>query len=527
MIGVDYFAVKRECDMRAYSAAECIFAWICFLSAFIFCRLFPVHESPLASFLFIVGIFTVTTVIILLRGVKLSVLSVIAAVSAILISAAVILSDNGFLIFFSYVYAINAFFYFVYAALGNSVKNGFQDLIVADYIKAVFVMPFHSITAFFKALFSGKIHNGGKLMLKLALGILIAFVPTVIVTVLLMYDSGFEDILYGMIPSFDFDLLSYLGSLIWSIPIGMYIYGLFISSADKKCADILSEEKCSAVLTKIKIAPTVTAVTAVIPLLFIYTVFFISQWKYYVSGFTGVLPPEFSYAQYARDGFFELCIVSFINLTVVGFLIAFMKRNGRASKVIFKCIAVIFSLITLVLITTALSKMFMYIECYGLTPLRVYATWFMAVLAAVFFILILKQFIPKMKYVAVSISVCIAMFAALSLCNVDSIIAEYNVDRYLDGTIDSVDMYAMNDLGISAVPALCRLAEEYDRENGTDITTGELDGISSTSTYYRLSKKLHGTSEYLSSDEYGIFDFTFPKHKAKKALIKLGIMEEN
>lgn len=513
-------------NARDFSEIECVFAWLSYILAFVFCRVFPIHESPLGAFIFIAALFAATAVTLMIRGERPGFLSYAAMVSALLVSSSLIITDNAFIIFFAYLYAICAYFYFVYSACGNSTKKGFSDLLLIDFIKALFVMPLHSLQFIFLAVFHGKAKSGGKLLLKLLFGLLIAIVPTTIVILLLGYDQSFLDLLDKITPSFDFDLFSYIYSLFCAVPISMYIYGAFISSVDKKCNDVLTEEKCSVSLTKIKIAPTVTAIAAVLPLLCIYVVFFISQWKYYVSGFTGVLPENFSYAEYAREGFFQLCAVSVINLIIIGALIAFMKRNTAFSKVIFKVICITLSVFTLVLITTAISKMVMYIDSYGLTPLRVYATWFMSVLSAIFVLMIIKQFVSKTKYVAASICICIVMFAALSLCNVDGFIAKYNVDRYLEGSLKTVDMDAMDDLGYAAIPHLCRIAEKMDEEMGTDIKTAELSEYPLTSTYYRLGIRLRRAVDHFNSGEDDVFDFTFPKHRAKKALSEYGFFEE-
>ena len=64
----------------------------------------------------------------------------------------------------------------------------------------------------------------------------------------------------------------------------------------------------------------------------------------------------------------------------------------------------------------------------------------------------------------------VVMFAALSLGGTDSFIAKYNVDRYLDGDTESIDIDALVDLGDAGVPQLVRLAEYFDEKNGTDIS---------------------------------------------------------
>ena len=45
----------------------------------------------------------------------------------------------------------------------------------------------------------------------------------------------------------------------------------------------------------------------------------------------------------------------------------------------------------------------------------------------------------------------------------------HNVDRYIQGDLDSVDLDELYDLGTPALPALLRYAEYCEQENGVDI----------------------------------------------------------
>ena len=236
----------------------------------------------------------------------------------------------------------------------------------------------------------------------------------------------------------------------------MCIFSLFISGTDNKPSRIFTKENFIKVSDKIRIAPLVTVLAAVIPLLAVYAVFFFSQRQYYVSGFTGVLPDNFSYAQYAREGFFELCKVSVINLTVI-VLITQLIKKGKASEITVKLLTVVFSAVTFLLIATAMSKLIMYIDRYGLTQKRVYAAWFMAVIAVIFLIITLSRFIKKISWIPTCACVVIAAFAGLALCNVDRQIAKFNVERYIDGTVKVVDAEALNSLGDAAIPEMAKL----------------------------------------------------------------------
>ena len=54
------------------------------------------------------------------------------------------------------------------------------------------------------------------------------------------------------------------------------------------------------------------------------------------------------------------------------------------------------------------------------------------------------------------------MFGLLALSNVDGFIVRYNVGRYLEGSLDTVDVFTMAELGDAAVPELVYLIEELE-----------------------------------------------------------------
>lgn len=493
---------------RKFTITETVFAWLSLLFGYLFCRVFPVSDSPFGGLLFTLMLFAVGYAVVFAMKKKPTVMAIAVSLSAAIISFSLIITSNSFIQFFAYSYALLAFGYFLYSSFGNSVKRGLSDFIVADFFKVVFVMPFCSLGHIFKAVFSGKGKGSGKVLLKILLGLGIALVPTLIIFGLLSYDSDFTNLLSNI---FDFnfgDVMSHIGSIILGVPIGMYIYGLFISSVDNKCKSVMSAEPSSKALNNMRIAPLITIIVAVVPIMFLYVVFFISQWKYYVSAFTNVLPSEFSYADYARNGFFELCIVSAINFLIIIAVILFLKRTNKLVYVTMRVTVVAISLSTLVLISTAMAKMFMYINAHGLTQKRVYTTWFMLLLAVVFILICVRLFIRSFKPVAVSFLWCVLMFALLALPNADAFIANYNVDRHINGTLDTVDIENMKDLDSSAVPALLRLYEHILENEGED--DGEL--------YHKLHQELYKRAEEIREKDDDIFSFTIPDAYAKKAL---------
>ncbi|MBQ4561677.1 MAG: DUF4173 domain-containing protein [Clostridia bacterium] len=498
-----------EEEKNNLSLTDTLFAWICLISAYLFCRISPVNDSPLGGFLFIVSLFAVSTVFLKIKGASFTPMAVISALSAVILCLGLVLSDNGVIHFFAYTYALVTYLYFVYAAFGNSLKKGFSDLVAIDYFKALFILPFVRFGALFAAVFSNK--KGSKAFRRLLIGIGIAIIPTVMVLALLSYDASFNKLI-DKIFDFEFgDLWSHFVSICLAFPLSAFGYGLFVSASEKQCEDKITADGCKNTSEKIKIAPLLTVAAATLPILVLYVIFFISQWKYYISGFTGVLPKGFVYSEYAREGFFQLCIVSVINLIIIALVSSFSKRNTKTRSAAAKVICILYAISSLVLIATAIAKLSMYIGIYGLTPLRVYAAWFEVVLAVIFILIILKQFIPRFNVVISSFAVLVVCFALLCVGNIDGCIADYNVDKYLDGSLNSVDIDLLRDLGDSAVPALVRLEE---------ATAGNIN--SHADAALDLFARWHTEKE----EEENIFSYTLPTYRAK-ALLKERIEEQS
>lgn len=513
------------------SAAQSVFAWVSLLAGYAFCRAFPASSNPLGGLLLMLGLYTVTVAVLLYDGVrKISALSIAVGLSGVAVTLGLALTENGMIREVSYAYSFAAYGYFVYSATGNSLEKGFSSLIAADFLRALFVLPFTSLARIFTALFgNSRSRSGGKTVAKVLLGFAVAIIPTAVIFALLSYDRGFTELFNKITGYFSFSkIFSHFFSFTFGVPLAMYIYGLLIASLEKKTFEKATPERYRRAYRKMNFAPAVTLIAAVLPILLVYVVFFVSQWQYYVSGFEGVLPDDQIYATYAREGFFQLCVVSAINFFIIIALNLFMNRKDDRPPVTLRILSVVLSVFTLVLMSTAMSKLIMYIKVYGLTPKRVHAAWFMAVLAVMFLLVTVKQFVLKIRLLSVCASVCVVMFAALALSGSGSAIAKYNVDRYLDGSLKTVDVTALEDLGDEAVPQLVRLAKAYDKKYGTDIRkqiNEEFDELPALNTdsysYYRTARALRKALE--RDEEIGVFSVTLPHLRAKKALEEAGL----
>ena len=196
----------------------------------------------------------------------------------------------------------------------------------------------------------------------------------------------------------------------------------------------------------------------------VYAAYLFSQLAYFFNGFMGFLPDGFTYAGYARKGFFELTAVSVINIILIILATALSrKKEGKLPPGI-KLPSLFLCLFSLVLAATEIAKMKMYMDNFGLTLLRIYTTVFTVFLAAVFIALIIHLFARRFPYFKVAVVIGAALIITTSFVSADRLVAEYNVSAYKSGVLESVDVRTITWLGDAAVPSLLELAQDSDSE---------------------------------------------------------------
>jgi hypothetical protein len=93
---------------------------------------------------------------------------------------------------------------------------------------------------------------------------------------------------------------------------------------------------------------------------------------------------EVSHAEYARRGFFELVTVAGLVLPLLLGLHAAMRRREPRHERVFRWLAGVQVVLLFVIMASAMHRMRLYQNAFGLTELRLYTTAFMLWLAAVF-----------------------------------------------------------------------------------------------------------------------------------------------
>ncbi|MEV0582046.1 DUF4153 domain-containing protein [Nonomuraea sp. NPDC050310] len=179
-----------------------------------------------------------------------------------------------------------------------------------------------------------------------------------------------------------------------------------------------------------------------------------------------------TYAEYARQGFFQLAVVSFIVLAIVTVASVVVRARGRARLVLAAELGTLCAL-TLVILFSALHRMDLYTEAYGLSRLRISvqaAIWW---LAAIFALVLIAGAVRLAGRGTVWLPRTVVLVSALGLVGFAAVDPEARVaESQVARGVDRVDYGYLRDLGADAVPALDRLPEPQRSCLLREIATG-------------------------------------------------------
>ena len=358
----------------------------------------------------------------------------------------------------NFLFLSGCFVYWVCSFAGTRLENKISIYFLSDMLHQLFVTPFCNFTGCFAGVRQIFVNNKkGKGVLSGVIGVLF-FLPVLILVVSLLInaDAAFESLMDKIQFTITENMILLLRDIILGLPVACYLYGLVYGNRYRRNAGNRTVESVDAVVGTFRFVPDIAGYSALTALSLVYAIFFLAQTAYLFSAFQDSLPYSMTYAEYARRGFFELCAVSGINLGVIAAAHLIVKRDKIK---ILKAETAVLCIFTIALIATAMSKMAMYIDYYGLTRLRVYTSWFMILLLVLFVIILLRQF-RSFNGTRIAAIGCICLFMLLCYGNVDGMIAKYNIDRYQAGTLKDLDVKAFSELSDGAVPYLYDLYSE-------------------------------------------------------------------
>lgn len=399
------------------------------------------------------GAVVTSCVYLLASGHRPGIYSLILTALSLVIAAGFARSDDGFVKF------VMAVFLFVAVNLSLCLTarqnrrdpGGVRSLM--DVPRTALMLGWGEIAPASRGLSAAMKQSGslGKRTGAVLVGLLIA-VPLVSVMVFLLMraDAAFEGLM-DILPDMD-----------WREPILSLIVGsgVFLILYTRGVA-LTHKEKPTPYRTVPCQINSLTMNTVLGAVCLMYGLYLLSQFAYFSGSFSGILPADYTLAEYARRGFFEMAILCGINLLVIWFAIGLVRKSPQAPLTT-KLLCLFIGIVTVFLVVDASTKMMLYIDAFGLTRLRLLTEVIILFLGLTSATVCLWLFLPKLPYMKIVLVTALVLGAVTMWADVDTQVARYNVEHYRSGALEEVDVEYLSTLSSGAVPYLKMLTADAD-----------------------------------------------------------------
>ena len=428
----------------------------------IFCAVCVICGLCLANFVLYGGfnlgfalaglVLTVTTTLYLMtRGYKLTAYPAALLGLSLVILAGFGRSDDGFVKFVMLCFLTLAENLSLCLLVGKNRRDPGRFSAMWDAPMVIFSMGLEKMQLSLQSLRISMKRSGklGRVSGGLMAGLLIS-VPLLIVVVLLLMraDAAFSGLI-AQLPELDFGAV--IGTAAFGAMAFCWIFTRGVALHYSVIPPVVKQQR--------KGVYPLTVNTVLVALCLVYVLYLVSQLAYFTGGLSGILPEEFTMAEYARRGFFEMAVLSGINLCTVAIAVAVVAKKEK-TPLFTRLLCLFISLITLFFVVSASAKMGLYIGSYALSRLRLLTEVIMVFLAITTILVAVWLFVPKMPYMKAVILVALVMGAVVLWVDVDAVVAAYNVSAYQNGLIHWVDVDYLTTLSDGAVPYIEKLVND-------------------------------------------------------------------
>jgi len=211
----------------------------------------------------------------------------------------------------------------------------------------------------------------------------------------------------------------------------------------------------------------------------LFLMFVILQFNYLFSGGKNISLEGYTYAEYARRGFFELIAVAVISLVLFYILSMITKREQKNQGRLFSALGLILVGLVAIILTSAYIRLNLYEAAYGFTRLRTLAHVFMIWIVLLLGGVAILEITRNMKRLAFILILFIIGFGlTINLLNTDQFIVNQNISQAINNHNDKaesdLDTGYLYSLSADAIP---NLVEFYTDENTPDDVRDEIGGV--------------------------------------------------
>lgn len=442
--------VKKKFD---FSKKDFIFSLIFAVLSIIAVDFVMLHGMNLGFTIVFYLFFFISTVYLFDAGRKPSAFTCICGVLSLASALTFTLYHDIMMNAFVLILTLGLFTVYTCGMSGVFTCNEGSCKILFDMLSGIFIKPFSNFGNVMKSFFAGFSKKGNAK--NTIIGIVIALpVLFVIVPLLVSGDEAFG----GLVNMIFKNVGIYLIELFVAFILAPYLISYFV--VKRKRLDLKTGTKAFKGAVPSSVAISFLSVISVT-----YVVYLFSQLAYFFSAFSGILPEGYTLteSEFARRGFFEMFAVCVINFIIVTLATVLTKRDENSKiPLAVKMLSAFVVLFSMVMLITAMAKMKLNIEIFGLSKNRVFVSVFMLMMLVAIVFYIIHIFNPKFGYMQGIVVLCSVMLCALSFSNLDAQIAKYNVEKYLSGDLESVDVSYIYSLSDSAYPYILALSDADD-----------------------------------------------------------------
>lgn len=188
----------------------------------------------------------------------------------------------------------------------------------------------------------------------------------------------------------------------------------------------------------------------------LFLAFVIVQARYLFGGETNITAQGYTYAEYARRGFFELLAVSCITMLLTVALDSCTQR--KHDDRLFRALTIGLIALTSVILVAAFHRLELYENAYGFTRIRVMSGIFMIWLGLLFGALLAAiLWHRRVIFWLGCILIAMGFVLTLNVINMDSFITRHNIARFEEtGKLDVLYLLSLSD---DAIPEIAPLLD--------------------------------------------------------------------
>lgn len=346
--------------------------------------------------------------------------------------------------FYSVTNVIVMHFLFAFYIL-KAVENEENDMFTFSYALKGVRTIFGNMTLFlsvYKKFINKYNEDEGNVLQKILIGLLISF-PVLLLLIILLTSA--DDVFRNLTINFISDILTDFWHVVTFFLVFVFAIGYVVQ------AKFNSEKSFFSSYKKVKL-DKVIAITFLSLINLLFLAFSIVQVLYLFRGGFMTLPEGMEYAQYAREGFFQLLFVTIINFSVIVLFLSFF--DGAFKSKMIRFLLIMLCVFTSILIASSFYRMHLYTKEYGFTFLRNSVLTFLCMEVFLIIITLIKLFDENIKYGKCFIIICFAFYMIVNVTGSDIFATYLNTNKYTDNKREYIerrygsgDYYLTRDIG--------------------------------------------------------------------------------